>query len=185
QNLTQDAAQHVVVQYEPLPAILSIRDAISQQSFYAKVRQLVNGDVDAALQSADLVLEKSLYCGAQEHFYLVTIGMVAMPKSEDGETKVFASTQIPTGVQMVVAEILGLPAVRVVCRVKRMGSGKESRSVLIAAFDALGADANGRDGYVLPFPTFLYLVGAYDQVGEVRKGINALISCLYPEDGYV
>ncbi|KAJ2896747.1 hypothetical protein IWW38_001935, partial [Coemansia aciculifera] len=170
------------------------------QSFYAKVRQLVNGDVDAALQSADLVLEMSLYCSVQEHFYLVTIGVVAMPKSEDGETKVFASTQIPTGVQMVVAEILGLPAVRVVCRVKRMGSGKESRSVLIAAFDALGAtgkrarsftlrvkivgaDANGRDGYVLPFPTFLYLVGAYDQVGEVRKGINALISCLYPEDG--
>ncbi|KAJ2324046.1 hypothetical protein GGH92_010768, partial [Coemansia sp. RSA 2673] len=60
---------------------------------------------------------------------------------------VFASTQNPTEAQMVVAEVLGVPASRVVCRVKRMGGGfggKESRSVLIAAFAALGAHHTGR-----------------------------------------
>ncbi|KAJ2900376.1 hypothetical protein IWW38_000543 [Coemansia aciculifera] len=147
QKLAQDAAQHVIVQYEPLPAILSIRDAMAQQSFFAETRQLVNGDVDAALQSADLVLEGSSYCGTQEHFYLETMGAVAVPKGEDGEMEVFASTQIPTEVQMTIAEVLGLPASHIVCRVKRLGGsfgGKETRSILIAAFAALGAHHSDR-----------------------------------------
>ncbi|KAJ2898498.1 hypothetical protein IWW38_001376, partial [Coemansia aciculifera] len=146
-KLAQDAARLVKVQYEQLPAILSVRDAVAQQSFFAETRQLVNGDVDAALQAADLVLEGSSFCGAQEHFYLETMGAVAVPKGEDGEIELFASTQNPTEAQMVVAEVLGVPAARVVCRVKRMGGGfggKESRSVLIAAFAALGAHHSGR-----------------------------------------
>ncbi|KAJ2573629.1 hypothetical protein GGH95_004038, partial [Coemansia sp. RSA 1836] len=75
------------------------------------------------------------------------MGAVAVPKGEDGEMDVFASTQNPTEAQMVVAEVLGVPASRVVCRVKRMGGGfggKESRSVLIAAFAALGAHHTGK-----------------------------------------
>ncbi|KAJ2863669.1 hypothetical protein GGH94_003443 [Coemansia aciculifera] len=147
QKLAQDAARLVSVSYEDLPAVLSIRDAVAKSSFYDETRQLVNGDVDAALAAAHLVLEGESYCGAQEHFYLETMGAVAVPKGEDGEMDVFASTQNPTEAQMVVAEVLGVPASRVVCRVKRMGGGfggKESRSVLIAAFAALGAHHTGR-----------------------------------------
>ncbi|KAJ2450021.1 hypothetical protein GGI03_007018, partial [Coemansia sp. RSA 2337] len=146
-KLAQDAARLVSVSYEDLPAVLSIRDAVAKSSFYDETRQLINGDVDAALAAADLVLEGESYCGAQEHFYLETMGAVAVPKGEDGEMDVFASTQNPTEAQMVVAEVLGVPASRVVCRVKRMGGGfggKESRSVLIAAFAALGAHHTGR-----------------------------------------
>jgi xanthine dehydrogenase/oxidase len=47
-----------------------------------------------------------------------------------------SSTQNPSEVQQVVAEVLGLPANRVVCRVKRMGGGfggKETRSAVLAA----------------------------------------------------
>ncbi|KAJ2098690.1 hypothetical protein GGI09_003181 [Coemansia sp. S100] len=147
QKLAQDAARLVSVSYENLPAVLSIRDAVAKSSFYDETRQLINGDVDAALAAADLVLEGESYCGAQEHFYLETMGAIAVPKGEDGEMDVFASTQNPTEAQMVVAEVLGVPASRVVCRVKRMGGGfggKESRSVLIAAFAALGAHHTGR-----------------------------------------
>ncbi|KAJ2827123.1 hypothetical protein GGI24_002728, partial [Coemansia furcata] len=147
QKLAQDAARLVRVSYEDLPAVLSIRDAVHKSSFFAETRQLINGDVDAALAAADLVLEGESYCGAQEHFYLETMGAVAVPKGEDGEMDVFASTQNPTEAQMVVAEVLGVPASRVVCRVKRMGGGfggKESRSVLIAAFAALGAHHTGK-----------------------------------------
>ncbi|KAJ2508181.1 hypothetical protein IWW47_000745, partial [Coemansia sp. RSA 2052] len=146
-KLAQDAARLVVVHYEALPAVLSIRDAIAQQAFFAETRRLVNGDVDAALAAADFVLEGSSYCGAQEHFYLETMGAVAVPKGEDGEMEVFATMQNPTVTQMVVAEVLGVPASRVVCRVKRMGGGfggKESRSMLIAAFAALGAHHTGK-----------------------------------------
>ncbi|KAJ2567685.1 hypothetical protein GGH95_004401, partial [Coemansia sp. RSA 1836] len=146
-KLAQDAARLVVVHYEALPAVLSIRDAIAQQAFFAETRRLVNGDVDAALAAADFVLEGSSYCGAQEHFYLETMGAVAVPKGEDGKMEVFATMQNPTVTQMVVAEVLGVPASRVVCRVKRMGGGfggKESRSMLIAAFAALGAHHTGK-----------------------------------------
>ncbi|KAJ2368064.1 hypothetical protein H4S02_010172, partial [Coemansia sp. RSA 2611] len=147
QKTAQEAARLVAVAYEELPAVLSIRDAVAQSSFYDETRQLINGDVDKALAAADLVLEGESYCGAQEHFYLETMGAIAVPKGEDGEMEVFASTQNPTEAQMVVAEVLGVPASRVVCRVKRMGGGfggKESRSVLIAAFAALGAHHTGR-----------------------------------------
>ncbi|KAJ2691326.1 hypothetical protein IWW39_000011 [Coemansia spiralis] len=147
QKTAQEAARLVAVTYEELPAVLSIRDAVAQSSFYDETRQLINGDVDKALAAADLVLDGESYCGAQEHFYLETMGAIAVPKGEDGEMEVFASTQNPTEAQMVVAEVLGVPASRVVCRVKRMGGGfggKESRSVLIAAFAALGAHHTGR-----------------------------------------
>ncbi|KAJ2070072.1 hypothetical protein GGH13_004290 [Coemansia sp. S155-1] len=146
-KLAQDAARLVSVSYEDLPAVLSIRDAVAKSSFYDESRQLVNGDVDAALAAADLVLEGESYCGGQEHFYMETMGAVAVPKGEDGEMDVFATTQNPTGVQMAIAEVLGVPASRIVCRIKRMGGGfggKESRSVPIAAFAALGAHHTGR-----------------------------------------
>ncbi|KAJ2062096.1 hypothetical protein GGI17_002663 [Coemansia sp. S146] len=146
-KLAQDAVRLVSVSYEDLPAVLSIRDAVAKSSFYDETRQLVNGDVDAALAAADLMLEGESYCGGQEHFYMETMGAIAVPKGEDGEMDVFATTQNPSGVQMAVAEVLGVPASRIVCRVKCMGGGfggKESRSVPIAAFAALGAHHTGR-----------------------------------------
>ncbi|KAJ2836866.1 hypothetical protein FBU31_001266 [Coemansia sp. 'formosensis'] len=146
-KLARDAARLVSVSYEDLPAVLSMREAVAKSSFFNEVRRLGNGNVDAALAAADLVLEGESYCGGQEHFYLETMGAVAVPKGEDGEMEVFATTQNPTGTQMTVAEVLGVPASRVVCRVKRMGGGfggKESRATLVTAFAALGAHHTGR-----------------------------------------
>ncbi|KAJ2796749.1 hypothetical protein H4S07_006128, partial [Coemansia furcata] len=95
-KLARDAARLVSVSYEDMPAVLSMREAIAKSSFFNEVRHLGNGDVDAALAAADLVLEGESYCGGQEHFYLETMGAVAVPKGEDGEMEVFATTQNPT-----------------------------------------------------------------------------------------
>ncbi|KAJ1740811.1 hypothetical protein LPJ68_003431 [Coemansia sp. RSA 1086] len=138
----QAGARLVQVEYEDLPAILTVQDAIAKESWFPEVRQLKNGDVDAAFASADVVLSGESYSPVQEHFYLETMGAIAVPKNEDGEIDLYASTQNPTEAQMVCAEVLGVPAARIVCHVKRMGGGfggKESRSSLIAAFAALGA----------------------------------------------
>ena len=54
-------------------------------------------------------------------------------QGEDGEMELFASTQNPTKTQVYVAGVIGVPANRVVCRVKRMGGGfggKETRCEL-------------------------------------------------------
>ncbi|KAJ1726090.1 hypothetical protein LPJ61_005428 [Coemansia biformis] len=140
QRRAQEAARLVKVEYEDLPAILTVREAVQKESWFPEVRQLQTGDVDAAFADADFVFEGESFCGGQEHFYLETMGSIAVPKGEDGELDIYASTQNPTEVQMVCAEALGLPASRVVCHVKRLGGG----SVLISVFTALGAHHTGR-----------------------------------------
>ncbi|KAJ2158015.1 hypothetical protein GGF46_004094 [Coemansia sp. RSA 552] len=136
------AALLVQVEYEPLPAVLGVREAVEKESWFPEVRRLVNGDVDAELKGAAHVISGESYCGAQEHFYLETMASITVPRGEDDEYDIYASSQNPTEVQSVAAEVLGIPASRVVAHVKRMGGGfggKESRSVLISAFTTLGA----------------------------------------------
>ncbi len=43
-------------------------------------RTLTRGDVEAALASADHVLEGEMRIGGQEHFYLETNATIAVPK---------------------------------------------------------------------------------------------------------
>ncbi|KAJ2729819.1 hypothetical protein H4R23_003426 [Coemansia sp. Cherry 401B] len=141
-RLAQRAARLVRVAYDALPAVLTVRDAVARQAWFGEERVLRNGDVDAALAASDVVLAGESYCGAQEHFYLEPMCAVAVPRGEAGELDLYASTQNPTEAQMVCAEALGVAAARVVCHVKRMGGGfggKESRSVLVSTFAALGA----------------------------------------------
>ncbi|KAJ2494401.1 hypothetical protein GGI11_008863, partial [Coemansia sp. RSA 2049] len=129
----QDATRAVRVEYAELPAVLGVREAARAGAWFAEERRLQNGDVDAALAEADVVLTGESYCGPQEHFYLEPMGAVAVPRGEGDELDVFASTQNPTEAQMVCAEALGVAASRIVCHVKRMGGGfggKESRSAL-------------------------------------------------------
>ena len=38
--------------------------------------------------------------GGQEHFYLETQACLVVPKGEDGELEIFASSQNPTGLQI-------------------------------------------------------------------------------------
>ncbi|KAJ2598131.1 hypothetical protein GGF39_002768 [Coemansia sp. RSA 1721] len=142
QRIAQEAARAVKVDYEPLPAVLTVRDAVDQNALFAEERVLRNGDVDRELAHSDHVLSGESYCGAQEHFYLETMASITVPRGEGDEYDIYASTQNPTETQMVCAETLGVPASQIVCHVKRMGGGfggKESRSVLLAAFTTLGA----------------------------------------------
>lgn len=137
--LAQRASRLVKVTYRPSagPTIITIQDAIDNNSFYeGHARQIIKGNVDAALPNAQHVLEGTFQMAGQEHFYLETQAVLVVPKGEDGELDVTCSTQNPSEVQQVVAEVLGLPANRVVCRVKRMGGGfggKETRSAMLAA----------------------------------------------------
>ena len=41
--------------------------------------------------------------GGQEHFYLETQACLAVPKGEDGEMEIFASSQNPSGLQQAVS----------------------------------------------------------------------------------
>jgi len=137
------AEKKIRIHYKPLPAILTINEAIAASSMLAPTRKIETGDPDNAIKNAKHVIEGSLITGAQEHWYLETQAAVCIP-GENRTMTVLASSQNPTETQMVVAEVLGLQANEVVCEVKRMGGGfggKETQANHVAAWAALLADA--------------------------------------------
>jgi xanthine dehydrogenase/oxidase len=76
------------------------------------------------------------------HSNYVAQASLVVPKKEDDEIEIFASTQHPTETQHMVAHVLGVPSNRVVVRVKRMGGGfggKETRSVFLTCLLAVAA----------------------------------------------
>ncbi|HEY8579943.1 MAG TPA: molybdopterin cofactor-binding domain-containing protein, partial [Beijerinckiaceae bacterium] len=140
------AADLVEVDWEPLPAILSLADAIAADSHVSPPQRMVFGDVDAALAAAPHRLTGGLDIGGQDHFYLEThIAMVA--PQEDRQWHVWTSSQHPTEVQKHVALVLGAPQAAVTAEVRRMGGGfggKESQPTIVAAIAAVCAHATGR-----------------------------------------
>jgi xanthine dehydrogenase large subunit len=138
-------AARVEVTYAPLPAILTIEDAIAAGSFLTEPLRLTRGDVSGITGSA-ITVSGELAIGGQEHFYLETQAAIASI-DEPGAVSVVSSTQHPSETQVIVARVLGLPshAVRVACQ--RMGGafgGKEVQANAYAAIAALGAWKTGR-----------------------------------------
>ena len=89
-------ARAVKVDYEELPAIYTIEDAIAHQSYFDHYRYIHVGDVEKAFAEADHVFEGITRMGGQEHFYLETQACAVIPKPEDGEMEVWSSTQNPS-----------------------------------------------------------------------------------------
>ena len=140
------AARLARVEYEELPAILSIEDALARQSFVLPTVTLERGDWRGALAAAPHRLQGRLRIGGQEQFYLEGQVACAVP-GEDGGMLVHSSTQHPGQVQLEVARTLGVEAHRVVVECRRMGGGfggKETQAALPACAAALAARRTGR-----------------------------------------
>ncbi|KAI9664340.1 MAG: hypothetical protein M1831_002273 [Alyxoria varia] len=140
-------ARVVKVEYEELPAILTIEEAIEQNSFFQHYRTIENGDTEKAFKEADHVFSGVARMGGQEHFYLETQACVCIPKPEDGEMEVWSSTQNPSETQTYVAQVTGVAANKIVSRVRRMGGGfggKETRSIQLACIVATAANKTRR-----------------------------------------
>jgi xanthine dehydrogenase large subunit len=139
------AARKVQLQIEPLPAILTVRQALDAQSFVLPPVNVRRGDAAAALKAAPHTLQGTLEVGGQEHFYLE--GQIAYVQPlEQNQWCVYSSTQHPGEVQHWVAHALGIDnhAVRVECR--RMGGGfggKETQAGHLAVWAAVAAHKLG------------------------------------------
>uniref|UniRef100_A0A6N2L4E9 xanthine dehydrogenase n=1 Tax=Salix viminalis TaxID=40686 RepID=A0A6N2L4E9_SALVM len=133
------AAAKVVIEYEELPAILSIQEAVDAKSFHPNSEKcLKKGDVDLCFQSGqcDKIIDGEVHVGGQEHFYLEPQSSLVWTMDSGSEVHMISSTQAPQKHQKYVAEVLGLPMSKVVCKTKRIGGGfggKETRSAFIAA----------------------------------------------------
>ncbi|KAK5175028.1 uncharacterized protein LTR77_000164 [Saxophila tyrrhenica] len=140
-------ARAVKVEYEELPAIFTIEEAIEQDSYFDHYHYINDGDVEKAFKECDHVFTGVARMGGQEHFYLETQACVVVPKPEDGEMEVFSSTQNPSETQAYVAQVTGVAANKIVTRVKRLGGGfggKETRSVQLAGICATAANKTKR-----------------------------------------
>lgn len=140
------AARLVQVEYEDLPAILSIAEAIEKQSFLLPPLGLKRGDAAGAIAKAPHRLRGELNLGGQDHFYLEGQVSLAEPR-EDGDVIVRCSTQHPSEVQKLVARVLGTAMNRVTVECRRMGGGfggKETQAAQFACIAALLARQTGR-----------------------------------------
>jgi len=141
----QRGAARVRVEYEPLPAILTIQQAIDAGSFLTDAFRLSRGDVSAIGASA-LRIDGELAIGGQEHFYLETQAAIAWI-DETGGVGAQSSTQHPSETQEIIARVLGLHRNQVTVECVRMGGafgGKEVQANAWAAIAALGAWKTGR-----------------------------------------
>ncbi|KAL9651081.1 hypothetical protein ABK040_002798 [Willaertia magna] len=149
------AARLVDVKYKEKdePLILSIQDAIKHNSFFPGTTLTVkDGNAhefiekvrnNSSLSEDYEIITGDMNMGGQEHFYIETNGCLIIPNHpEKGEYVVYSSTQNPTLTQFAIAKALGVPAHKVVSKVKRIGGGfggKETRGTFISSAAAVAA----------------------------------------------
>jgi xanthine dehydrogenase large subunit len=140
------AAMAAIIEYEDLEPVLDVVEALRKKHFVLDSHTHQRGDSSGALASAPHRLQGNLHIGGQEHFYLETQVSSVMP-TEDGGMIVYCSTQNPTEVQKLVAEVLGVSMSKIVVDMRRMGGGfggKETQAASPACLCAVIAALTGQ-----------------------------------------
>jgi CO/xanthine dehydrogenase Mo-binding subunit len=150
--LLEEARKAVRIEVEPLPAVFTIEDSLSQKHLIwgedniFKAYQVEKGDVDRAWANAHFIVEGEYETGAQEQLYIEPQGMIAVANPSDGVT-VWGSLQCPYYVHKALVRLFGLPKDRVrVVQTETGGGfgGKEEYPSMIAGHAALLAWKSGR-----------------------------------------
>ncbi|QQR39843.1 xanthine dehydrogenase molybdopterin binding subunit [Devosia rhizoryzae] len=136
------AAHLAVVEYRDLAWLPDVRSAqAGERKLVTEPLKLERGDVAAAMAAAPRRAKGSVSVGGQDHFYLEGQIAFAIP-GEDEDVLVHSSTQHPSEVQLMVAQVLGVRHNAVTIQVRRMGGGfggKETQGNLFACVAALAA----------------------------------------------
>jgi xanthine dehydrogenase/oxidase len=150
------------IAYEDLPAVLTLDEAIAQNTAMPMIRAAADPDEDVQQRipaitraGSDLdwladptgslpgaeVATGTLRTGSQAHFYLETMCALAVPGMYDQMT-VYNSTQNPNEDQRSVAKVLGTRANQITMIVEQIGGGfgaKQHRAGIVAAQAAVAA----------------------------------------------
>ncbi|PCH94351.1 MAG: xanthine dehydrogenase molybdopterin binding subunit [Gammaproteobacteria bacterium] len=196
-DLARRAVKLAKIEYQELEAVLTVKDALAKQNFVRPPFTMKRGDSATAIAAAEHQLSGEIVVGGQEHMYLEGQVSTAEP-TEDGGMNIFTSSQHPSEVQKLVAEVLDIPLNKVLVDMRRMGGGfggKETQAAPWACIAALLANESKRpvkfklarlDDMVMtgkrhPFENN-YTVG-FDKNGQI-KGINIEVNgnCGYSPD---
>lgn len=189
----EEAKKLIIIEMEELKPILTIDEAIENNSFIGVQRFIKSGNFEEAYKNSEFKLEGIFENGGQEHFYLESQSSIAYP-GENDSIIIYSSTQHPSEIQQVTAKLLGLNQNQVTCITKRMGGGfggKESQACHFAVMVALVAYKTKRPArIVLDRDTDMSVTGKrhafknWYKVGFDSNGkINALKVDLFSNGG--
>ncbi len=145
------AVEHLGVEVEPLPAVLSIAEALAgrivihRADNVQKRYRIVKGDGDQAVSRCEVVVTGTYRTPLQEQLYLEPQGVLAW--WEDGKARLTGSLQCPYYVEKGIERTFGLPGaeIDVVQAVTGGGfGGKEEYPTLLALHALLLARKSGR-----------------------------------------
>jgi CO/xanthine dehydrogenase Mo-binding subunit len=168
--LLEDARRAITFDIEPLPAVLTIDDALAGREIIwgtdnlFKSYVVTHGHVEAAWAAASVIVEGEYETGAQEQLYIEPNGMLAVASPELGVT-VWGSMQCPYYVHRALAGLFALPAEKIrVVQAETGGGfgGKEEYPSIIAGHAALLAWKAGR-------PVKLIYDRAEDMVATTKR----------------
>lgn len=137
-----EAAKHVRIDYEPLPAVLDLDSAVED----LKRLEIMKGDVEKALAEAELVIEETYRLPYQEQAYIETNGVAAW-EEEDGTLVVLGSLQCPFYVHKALSVLFprAPEKLRIIQATTGGGfGGKEEYPNMVAGHAALLALKSGR-----------------------------------------
>ncbi|XP_052048190.1 aldehyde oxidase 4 [Apodemus sylvaticus] len=172
----EEAAKRVKIAYDDIdPTIITIEQALEHNSFLSSEKKIEQGNVDYAFKHVDQIIEGEIHVEGQEHFYMETQTILAIPQTEDKEMVLHLGTQFPTHVQEYVSAALKVPRSRIACHMKRAGGafgGKVTKPALLGAVCAVAANKTGRPiRFILGrSDDMLVTAGRHPLLGKYRIG---------------
>jgi aerobic carbon-monoxide dehydrogenase large subunit len=127
-----DAAERVVVEYEPLPALTDVASAAGAgatllhdgtQTNVLYQRGVTAGDVDGAFARADLVISETFQTQRATGVPIEPRGAIAAPDERTGGLTLWSSTQVPHILRTALAELLALDEARLRVVAPDVGGG--------------------------------------------------------------
>ena len=145
-ELADEALEAIHVEYEELPGVYTIEEALSEGAFAVHEKYPDNifresmfhirkGDPDAAFEKADIVLEREYRTQYIEHSYIEPEACVCYLNPNDGAMTVHSASQNPFFTRRYVADVLGVPMNQVRMVQETLGGtfgGKEEGAGLVA-----------------------------------------------------
>ncbi len=151
-HLLDRARSAITIEYETLPAVLSIPEALEANTVIwgkdniLKSYLLEKGNISSIWPEADFIIEDTYETGAQEHVYIETNGMVALANKQDGVT-IWGSMQCPYYVQKALIPLFDFAEDKIRIIQTETGGGfggKEEYPSMLAGHAALLAWKSGK-----------------------------------------
>ncbi|HID05938.1 MAG TPA: hypothetical protein EYP10_02200, partial [Armatimonadetes bacterium] len=127
-DLAEEAVHRIHIEYEPLPAVVDVRDAIRPDapiacegasleevadvdgtplSNIARFQEFIAGDVDEGFREADVIVEGEFYVPSVHQGHLEINTSVAQVEASSGRVVLWSSTQGHFQVRAITARLLG------------------------------------------------------------------------------